>query len=144
MAMHSDNTNGTEDEPDVTPFRNRLANFSFTPTPQTLRRSPRKSSSASKNDRSSNTDKLARHIKSEPTSPTRTPKRRRSQKVNGDLNDNDAEPKSPEKKLKLKRGYAPPEKYAHLNLLPDHLGVGLDGKSNYRGVKELLIDAWAQ
>ncbi|SJL09721.1 uncharacterized protein ARMOST_13102 [Armillaria ostoyae] len=34
-------------------------------------------------------------------------------------------PSSPPKK-KLKRGFAPPETYAHLNLLPDHLQLHLD------------------
>ena len=41
---------------------------------------------------------------------------------------NESEDGSPKKKRRvLKRGYADPETYAHLNLVPDHLALSLDG-----------------
>lgn len=41
---------------------------------------------------------------------------------------NESEGGSPKKKRRvLKRGYADPETYAHLNLVPDHLALSLDG-----------------
>jgi hypothetical protein len=33
----------------------------------------------------------------------------------------------PERRKKLKRGFASPDKYSHLNPLPDYLAQGLDG-----------------
>lgn len=44
-----------------------------------------------------------------------------------------------ESPTKRKRGYAAPEVYAHLNLLPDHLTVELDGELDQRRLGHFLI-----
>lgn len=43
------------------------------------------------------------------------------------------------KRKKKKRGYAEPERYAHLNGLPDILGDELDGNSSHPTLRELIL-----
>jgi hypothetical protein len=96
-------------------LRNSISHLAFPPTPSStpLRQSTRNSACGVKTEN-----------KEEPLSPSRArpPTKRR-------LIKQDSDEESPKKKKArtLKRGYADPETYAHLNALSDYLAPHLDG-----------------
>ena len=112
-------------------FKASLAQFAFSsesPSGSSPRRSPRKTvARKSWDDRSGIS---ANVVKQESQiSPVKKRPRPREDALEHELNLFSEEDKklilpSPQKK---KRGYAPPENYAHLHLLPDHLLPNLDG-----------------
>ncbi|KAI0062782.1 DNA glycosylase [Artomyces pyxidatus] len=103
-------------------FRETVSEFKFIPSPDgsspVVRRSPRKRTV---------TEKMKYEPESDddvlPTMSTPKSSRKRSDSFFESGNASRAASRSPKKQ---KRGYAPPEVYAHLNLLSDYLAEGLD------------------
>ena len=91
-------------------FRSTVAGFRFSPEPPTLRRSARSSRQAVL------CEEEKRPVKSKVPKSAQSSKRK-----NGEA--------ETVKKEKFKRSYAEPERYAHLNGLPDIIGDKLDGNS---------------
>lgn len=93
-------------------FRSTVAGFRFNTEPPMLRRSARISSQVVQCEEAEYEE---RPVESKVSKSIQESKRKSGDVV--------------KKKKKIKRGYAEPERYAHLNGLPDILGDQLDGNS---------------
>ena len=98
----------------VETFRSTVAEFHFNPEPSKLRRSARISSQVVQCEGAEYEEGL---MKSNAPKTIQSSKRKSS------------DPGVVKRKKKIKRGYAEPGRYAHLNGLPDILGDELDGNS---------------
>ena len=142
--MTPPHTPQSEAEGSLTPtqrLREKLSSFRFNdgPTPPLRRSSRRTRTSSNEGDLEDPDSVLPPH----PTSPDDRPTRRRKgpQTLEDPLDESPASPKSNKRartaatgKGKARATVAPPEKYAHLNGLPDHLGeegTVLDGEIVY-------------
>ena len=107
------------------PFKDAVAKFAFNGSPSNpLRRSNRISLSPAKLYKEEEDEMEQLQPPSSSGSPKRKLKREKSEEA------------SPTKKRKqIKRGYAGPSTYAHLDVLTDHLAPDLDGKYNISRVK---------
>ena len=135
---------GPEDSPSRRALAARIAKYAYTPSPakagslsSTPRSSPRKRPApvgnkleTSPGDTDGDEEDDWRPSEKSTPSPTAvsrstsiTPRRKKRQEGDTDASPGLTPGKS--KKVKVPRGYAPPETYAHLKNTPDHLQVGL-------------------
>lgn len=94
----------------LTSFQGAVAQFKFSPSPSTPRRSPR--------------NRVLRGVEDDSLPTSRKASAKSPLKRQAVSDDEKILTRSPKK---LKRGYAAPEMYAHLHVLQDHLKEELDG-----------------